>query len=135
MHAGGLHFLPEDFTMTAFLDYLGPADSITVERAEGLSLPEGAGPATEHTRHLSPEHTVATVILYGMSEARLHALARLYPILAELPIPELPADQMDAVRDLLQAALQAASDGRADLDDLPELLQALRALGRLMLRG
>lgn len=89
-------------------------------------------PSTVLSRAPGPDETVLIVRFAGVPEARLHILARLYPMLAQLPIPEVPVAQVDAIADLLRAALAAAADRKLDLNDLPELLTALKAVAALV---
>ena len=120
--------------MSASLEYLGPVDWYRAERAAGLSLPEGQPPSTVLSGAPGPDESVLIARLAGIPEARLQMLARLYPMLAELPLPEIPVQEMDALAELLRACLEAAADGRFDLQDIPELLQALKAVATLARR-
>lgn len=119
--------------------YFGPADNVTIDRYQGLSLPEneirnGNIPVSKKFG-IRPEEFVLAYKGRGYTDAQLHFAQRALPALLELPSELLPtAEKTEDVVNCLGQILKLAKglkDG-PDSDDFAQALLTLKSLKKLL---
>jgi hypothetical protein len=102
--------------------YFGPAVAVAV-----LPTPE-----QEQDFKPNPEQSVDLDFLSGFSESEIHTYIRLKHILARLPMPAIPVEQMERFEEMLEALFSILADGKVSLDDWQDMLTLVRGVARLV---
>lgn len=113
---------------TSKIIYAGPADSVRLEAANGLSVAPGQDPTSRIDHEVAAEKSVLVVEMGGYSESEYHFLIRLIGMFPALAIPAVPVEKMDAFAALQASFFSLVSDGRITGEDIPEVMRILSAM-------
>lgn len=107
--------------------YFGPAEVVEVwgeSDEERLAL-----------RRLEEGESVDIDVLSGFSEAQIHTYIRLKQVIGRLKLPEIPADKLQPIEDILKLLLEdILGDGKVDQNDLIEIFELVNIARKYIFR-